>query len=109
MSLRDELPISEAEWLSQVLDWAERRHWMRAHFRVARTQHGWRTPVQADGAGFPDLILVRPPRAIAAELKSERGRLTRAQANWLELLGEAGLETYVWRPGDLQAMAETLR
>jgi hypothetical protein len=49
--------------------------WRAAHFRPARTAKGWRTPVAADGAGFPDLVLVRRTRIVAAELKS--GRVTR--------------------------------
>ena len=46
-----------------------------AHFRPPRTVHGWRTAVAADGAGFPDLVMVRGSRLLAAELKSERESL----------------------------------
>ena len=51
-------------------------------------------------AGFPDVILVRPPRLVVAELKSERGRLRSEQRVWLEALAACGIETHVWRPSD---------
>jgi hypothetical protein len=60
--------------------------------------------------GFPDLVLVRPPRLVFAELKSARGRLTPEQGRWLELLrGCPGVESYVWRPDDWDSLERTLR
>lgn len=50
--------------------------------------------------GFPDLVLVRPPRLVFAELKSERGKLTSWQETWLLGLRMAGAEAYCWRPSD---------
>lgn len=92
--------MNEAELSANVIEAARLRGWVVAHFRPARTEHGWRTPVEADGAGFPDLVLARPPRLIFAELKGERGRLSEPQQAWLELLGEVEgpLEVFVWRP-----------
>jgi hypothetical protein len=59
--------------------------------------------------GFPDLVLVRPPRLIFAELKSETGKVTDAQQAWLALLEACpGCEVYTWRPADLPAIAELL-
>jgi hypothetical protein len=49
-------PITEAAFLRQVLDLAKLRGWRTAHFRPAQTSRGWRTAVQGDGAGFPDLV-----------------------------------------------------
>jgi hypothetical protein len=61
-------------------------------------------------AGFPDLVLVRPPVIIIAELKSARGRLSSSQRAWLERFQQCSVpgrvETYIWRPGD---WAEILR
>lgn len=83
----------------QVLDLAALRGWKRAHFRKARSNKGWRTPVQADGQGFPDLILVKPGRMIAAECKGQRESLTVEQVNWLQLLDTVpGITADVWRP-----------
>lgn len=52
-------------------------------------------------AGFPDLLLVRPGRIIAAELKSETGKVRQNQQEWLDALALAGTESYLWRPSDL--------
>jgi hypothetical protein len=60
-------------------------------------------------AGFPDLVLVKPPRLIFAELKSSHGRLSLAQGAWLTLLRRVPcVEVYVWRPEDKQHIAEVL-
>jgi VRR-NUC domain len=78
-----------------------------AHFRPARTERGWRTPVAANGAGFVDLVLVRE-RVVFAELKAAKTRITRAQIQWLDALADAGAEVYVWRPGDWQEIEQVL-
>jgi hypothetical protein len=50
-------------------------------------------------AGFPDLVLCRPPRLIFAELKTDNARPTEPQKQWLDLLARCpGCETYLWRP-----------
>jgi len=51
-------------------------------------------------AGFPDLVLLRPPELIMVELKAEKGRVSVAQWEWLEQLGLCGVEVYCWRPSD---------
>jgi hypothetical protein len=94
--------------MGTVIEYAHFMGWHVAHFRAAMTAHGWRTPVQADGKGWPDLFLVRPPRAAAAEIKrdasTEAARLKQvepAQQHWLDLLGGCpGVEVYLWRPVD---------
>lgn len=91
--------MKEAELQEAVIECAHMYGWMVAHFRPARTEKGWRTPVAADGKGFPDLVLVRH-RVIFAELKSERGRLTFEQEMWLKQLTNAGADAYLWRPTD---------
>jgi len=37
---------------------------------------------------------------IFAELKTDKGKLSEAQAAWIAELGAAGAEVYVWRPQD---------
>jgi hypothetical protein len=99
----------EGSFQAVVIDVARLAGWRVAHFRAARTAQGWRTPVTADGAGWPDLVLVRPPRLIFAELKSESGKLRPRQTEWLDvlrLLPQA--ETYLWRPSDWDALVEVL-
>ena len=60
--------------------------------------------------GFPDIVMVRPPSVLFAELKTDTGRVTPAQRMWLEALGRCpGIEAYVWRPSDFDAIVERLK
>lgn len=82
-----------------VIDAGRKLGWTVAHFRPAKTAKGWRTPVQGDGKGFPDLIMLHPSRGgIAAELKTGSGRLAPEQTAWLDLFRAAGFRAYEWRP-----------
>jgi hypothetical protein len=101
---------SEAGFLAAVVHAARALGWRAHHTRPGRTRHGqWRTPLQGD-AGFPDLVLARGGALILAELKSERGRITSAQAGWLESLRQVrGIEVYLWRPSDWPAIIARLR
>jgi hypothetical protein len=61
-------------------------------------------------AGFPDCNLVKPPRIIYAELKSDKGQLTPEQKEWLALLGQCpGCEVYLWRPADIEEITKVLQ
>ena len=101
--------MSEEEWQAIVIDLARLLKFRVAHFRPARTERGWRTPVAADGAGFPDLLLCRGQRILALELKAERGRLSAAQEDWLAALRAAGVEAHVLRPSQWDAAVEILQ
>ena len=59
-------------------------------------------------AGFPDLVLVRD-RIIFVELKSEKGRLSEAQAVWADDIFTAGGEWHLVRPSDLKEFAARLQ
>lgn len=74
--------------------------------------------------GFPDLVLVRGPRLIFAELKAEKGVVSGAQQEWLDALAmvaaeiacaidqpglKVGLEVHVWRPDDWAELEAALR
>lgn len=110
MSTRRITDVSESAFQAEVLELARMLRWRRAHFRAARTAHGWATPVQGDGKGFPDLVLVRDHRLIFTELKSDTGRLTPEQQVWLDDLAHVTTtEAHLWRPGDLQGIAHILR
>jgi len=65
--------------------------------------------MRSSDPGWPDLTLARAPELLFAELKTERGRLTRAQAWWIELLRSCGQEVHVWRPSDFEAVHERLK
>ncbi|MCJ7634177.1 VRR-NUC domain-containing protein [Candidatus Bathyarchaeota archaeon] len=100
--------ISEEDFLRQVIDLAHVYGWKVAHFRPAQTARGWRTAVQGDGAGFPDLVLVRE-RVIFAELKSEKGKVSDAQWAWKDVLQSAMAEFYIWRPSEWDEIVECLK
>jgi hypothetical protein len=92
--------MSEDDLLDAVLKAARLYGWLAAHFRPALTSRGWRTAVSGDGAGFPDLVLVRGDTVLAVELKSETGKLAPEQERWLRALANAGIPSEVWRPED---------
>lgn len=101
--------MTEADFQQQVIDLAQLLGYRVAHFRAARTEQGWRTPVAADGKGFPDLVLAGRGRVIFAELKSDRGQLTDEQKIWLDDLSHTPAETYCWWPADFDEIQEVLR
>lgn len=76
---------------------------------------GWLTYHTFDSrrsaAGFPDLVMVRAPRIVFAELKSSVGRLSSDQVAWnveLEAVAKAlcggepirSIGVEIWRPAD---------
>jgi hypothetical protein len=96
--------VTEAEFTDAVIDLAHFRGWLCTHFRPAWTGKGFRTALQGD-AGFPDLVLARRGVVIHAELKTEKGRVTRAQAAWATALGGS---YRLWRPSDMDEIAREL-
>jgi VRR-NUC domain len=97
--------MSEAELQALLAEVAELAGWWRAHFRPARTVHGWRTPGQYEaGAGWPDLVLVRDC-VLVWELKSGKGKVDPAQQAWLDAWAGAGVETAVVTPANLDDYA----
>jgi hypothetical protein len=104
-------PLSEREWQQQVTSLAELCGWHWAHWRAARTERGWRTPVSGPlGAGFPDLLLIHPrrQRVLFVELKSDSGRLTDEQLGVHDVLRQAGLDVDVWHPRDWEQVVAAL-
>lgn len=103
---------TEAQFQKAVIELAQLSGWLVAHFRVARMMRGedvvWRTPVEADGAGFPDLVLVRE-RTLFRELKSNRGIVRPEQQMWIERLQIAGADIAIWRPDDWSEIVKTLQ
>ena len=92
-----------------------------AHHKRWRCVHVWPVnelssiasgiPLRNDSAGFPDLLVIHPnaARIVAAELKTNTGRQTDRQREWLRDLKAAGVETYVWRPSSWFDMDDALR
>ena len=104
--------MTEQQFTNELLKWAKTYRWRAFHVRNSGA--GGNTQVQGD-KGFPDLVLVRPPRLIFAELKvgkagTKAGDPTPEQFAWLHDLEEnsedvygmpsGAVKCYVWRPSD---------
>lgn len=90
--------LSEREWQRQVVQLAQQLGWHKTyHTYDSRRSH----------SGFPDLVLVRD-RVIFAELKRQNTHPSADQVEWLNRLANAGAETYLWRPADLNELARIL-
>lgn len=103
--------ITEEEFLGQVIDMAHLYGWKVAHFRPAKTAKGYRTPVQGDGKGFPDLIGTRraTKHKFVAELKVGRNKVTAEQNEWLTDCEACGIPAFTWTPGDWEEIEDTLK
>lgn len=102
--------MGEKDWQRQVMELARLRGWRVAHVHDSRRQIRPGVFVgDRDSAGLPDLILAHDRYGVVfAELKTDAGRLRRAQAEWLYSLQRAGARVYVWRPADLTDVARVL-
>ena len=63
-------------------------------------------------SGFPDLVLVNPQqkRVVFAELKTDKGRLTQQQDEWVGALRVCEQsEVHVWRPDDINRITWLLQ
>ena len=89
---------SERDLQGKVAELASLRGWLVYH-----TWMSLHSP-----SGYPDLTLVRPPRVLHVEIKSESGLLSAAQVEWGEALLHCPGEYYVWRPHDELRIAEIL-
>lgn len=94
--------VTEAQFLRQVKDLAKLLGWDFAYhpFLSKWSERGW-----------PDLALARRKdgRFLLAELKTDKGKLTDRQSEVIDLLRSCGLTVHVWRPADIEAIAEILR
>lgn len=115
---REALPggMSERDFQTEVIDLLHLYRWRVAHFEGVNVlrpdgRRYYATPAKADGKGWPDLVAVKPPRLLIAELKRDGQYPTPDQREWLadlEAVGRAMLtpggvavpEVYVWRPKD---------
>lgn len=89
--------LAEKQWQAQVVELARTLGWRHYH------------PLRSKGspAGWPDLVLCRD-RLVFLELKTETGKVSPAQADWIRALHTTGAEIYVARPRHLQHLATLL-
>ena len=96
---------TEKSFQSAVMKLAKQAGWLRFHPRPSQAPSG-RYVTNFDGdKGWPDLALARNGVVVLAELKTESGKLTDGQKEWIEASG--GL-IRVWRPSDWNEITETL-
>ena len=94
-------PVSLADLHAAAMTERELEHGVRAlladlpSLRWYHTFNSRRSP-----SGFPDLVIVGN-RVIYRELKTAKGKVTDAQAEWLHALVLAEQDACVWRPADL--------
>lgn len=88
--------------MQSVVDAARLNGWLVYHTHDSRRS----------AEGFPDLVMLRLSRMVVAELKTPTGKVTPAQAVWLEAFRDVydgPIEVFVWRPADWPAIEKTLR
>lgn len=90
---------SEKAWQAVVVDLACVHGWVAVHFRQ----------MVGNPAGYPDLMLFRGEEVILAELKTETGRVSRRQQEWIDKLAAVGTTVHVWRPSEWSIVVEMLR
>jgi hypothetical protein len=120
--------LNEAGFQAQVIGLARVYGWRIYHAPDNRPAGRSGKPQRLaapEGRGFPDLVLVKGPRLIFAELKTRTGRLQPGQEEWLEALREVdkaiiqsceyqgpdqppSVEAYLWRPADWGLIQATL-
>lgn len=93
------ITITEADFMRRVTDLCDWLGLLWYHVPDSRRTN----------PGFPDLFIVGPGGAVAAELKTARGQLRREQRDWLLDLARAGVTAECWRPADWPHIETTLR
>ena len=83
-----------------MLEYAELLGWLCYHTRDSRGSQ----------PGFPDLVLVRGPRCLFIELKTDHEKPDPDQLKWLDALRAVPtIEVDVWRPRDWPSIELLLR
>jgi hypothetical protein len=106
--------VSERQFKNDVVAFARALGWLVHHDLPSQRANGsWATATQGD-SGFPDLVLVHPGNSVHkatvlyAELKTQRGKTTASQEQWLTALRACGQMAFVWRPTQMGEIYELL-
>lgn len=93
------MPMSEADWQKRITDYCDLLH-LKWHHEVdsRKSKSGW-----------PDLVIAGPAAVIFAELKTDTGKVSPEQTEWLERLTNAGAFVFVWRPKHWPDVEQMLR
>lgn len=82
--------MSEATFQSQILALCKHLGLLTYHTYDSRRSQ----------PGFPDLVIVGSRKMLFRELKTDLGRVSPEQAQWLDALRQLGVDADVWRPSD---------
>ena len=104
------LPISEKDFQRTVVEYCHALGYLVYH----QVDMGRKDP-ETDrvsysrriGPGFPDLVIAGHGRVIFAELKSEKGKLSKDQQAWEEALYRDA-EYHLWRPSNWNEIEHAL-
>lgn len=104
------LTESERAFQERVVQLAQLCGWKIYHppDNVPVTAKSGARYVQNIKAGWPDLVLARPPELIMWELKTEKGRVSAEQEAWIDVLHRCGIEVRIIRPSDFGYVQERL-
>lgn len=97
--------ITESTFQKWVQKLMTQQGWLWYHAADNIPRGGWKANIKP---GFPDLVAVRRGRLLIAELKTQTGKITDPQDDWLTALRTTGAEVHIWRPGDQQKIREIL-
>jgi hypothetical protein len=104
--------MSKPKTLLEVFSWSPTEKQFQGAVREYAQALGYRDYCvwnsQHSPPGWPDLVLLRPPRALFVELKSAKGKVSVAQKETLALLEACGLETHTWWPNDWEEIEKVL-
>ena len=95
------LTVTEDQFQKRITDLCDWYH-LRWHHEVDSRK---------SKSGFPDLVIVGPgwDAVLWAELKTDKGRVSPEQREWLLALDDTGAEVRLWRPKDWPEIDEVLR
>lgn len=92
-------PMPERVLLAQVREIAKRCGFATYHTHLSKKSE----------PGFPDVVLLKPPLLLFAELKRQGERPTAAQHAWLTALGQVQqVAAHLWYPADLPQIIAVL-
>jgi hypothetical protein len=94
--------VKECDFQQQVIEAATLLGWKVYHTYDSR---------RCTSNGYVDLTIIHPLGYgfILAELKTERGVLSPEQKSWLAALQANGVESYVWRPSQIDEIIARLQ
>ena len=96
---REAFKISEKNFEQLVKELARVNNWL--YYHTYRSTHST--------TGFPDCVFVRGNDLLFAELKTEKGKVSPFQQQWLDTLANTQIPVYIWRPSDYEEICELLK